>query len=318
MTQSVTSEAGISPEERAWQVAWLEPCLGYLTGERRCSRHTVRNYGQAVLAWRAWLREAGRATEGIDGIERRQARDYVIESQRRWARKTLHAHISGLRAFYRYWLRRGRAARDPFTGVSLPKLERRLPQFLTETQMKTLLLGPLRLLEQEAIDARTAWRDRLMMELLYGAGLRVSELVELNHGDIDGPQGTARVMGKGRKERLCPLGRVAAAVLERWRSEFAGDWGPRSPLMVTTSGTRLGVREVQRRLKHYLALADLPADITPHKLRHSYATHLLNAGADLRLVQELLGHANLVTTQIYTHVSVARLREVHAKSHPRA
>lgn len=302
--------------EAAWRAAWLEPFRAYLSGERRCSAFTVRNYTQAVEAWRLWLGQTG-LTE-VGEITRRTARDYVIEGQRRWARKTLHTHISGLRAFYRYWMKRERLTRDPFTGVALPKLERRLPQFLTETQMKALLLGPMRLLEQETLPPREAWRDRLVMELLYGGGLRVSELVALDHGDIDLSQGVARVMGKGRKERLCPLGRVALGVYERWRAEPGLDLGRRAPVLVDAQGDRLTAREVQRRLKRYLALADLPADITPHKLRHSYATHLLNAGADLRLVQELLGHANLVTTQIYTHVSVARLREIHARAHPRA
>ncbi|MFM1852294.1 MAG: hypothetical protein RIS54_1978, partial [Verrucomicrobiota bacterium] len=135
---------------------------------------------------------------------------------------------------------------------------------------------------------------------------------------IDFDSGVARVMGKGRKERLCPLGRVAVAVLTRFRDEHARDKGPQAPVVVTARHQRLPVRQVQLLLKRYLALAGLPLDLTPHKLRHSYATHLLNAGADLRLVQELLGHAQLATTQIYTHVSVARLQEVYAKAHPRA
>jgi integrase/recombinase XerC len=156
------------------------------------------------------------------------------------------------------------------------------------------------------------------MELLYGGGLRVSELVALDYGRIDLVNGVARVLGKGRKERLCPLGRVAMAVLAKWRSEFARDTALSAPVVVNTRHERLAVRQVQLLLKRYLALAGLPLDLSPHKLRHSYATHLLNAGADLRLVQELLGHASLDTTQIYTHVSVARLREIYDKAHPRA
>ena len=156
------------------------------------------------------------------------------------------------------------------------------------------------------------------MELLYGGGLRVSELVALDYGAIDRDSGVARVLGKGRKERLCPLGRVAVAVLEKFRREHATDTGPEAPVLVNSRHGRLGVGEVQKLLKRYLALAGLPLALTPHKLRHSYATHLLNAGADLRLVQELLGHKQLATTQIYTHVSVARLQEIYAKAHPRA
>jgi integrase/recombinase XerC len=200
----------------------------------------------------------------------------------------------------------------------LPKLEKRLPQFLTEEQMKSLLNGPQRLLDNETIEPRIAWRDRLAMELLYGGGLRVSELVALNHGAIDLESGVARVWGKGRKERLCPLGRPATALLAKFKNDFAQRTGGESPVMVNARHERLPVRQVQLMLKRYLALAELPMDLTPHKLRHSYATHLLNAGADLRLVQELLGHAQLATTQVYTHVSVARLKEIYAKAHPRA
>jgi integrase/recombinase XerC len=202
--------------------------------------------------------------------------------------------------------------------MPLPKLEKRLPKFLTEEQMVRLLAGPQRLLENESIDAFTAHRDRLVMELLYGAGLRVSELVGLNYGAVDVAEGVARVTGKGRKERLCPLGRVATALLIKFRDAFARQTGPGAPVIVDSRHERLRVRQVQLMLKRYLALAELPMDLTPHKLRHSYATHLLNAGADLRLVQELLGHAQLATTQVYTHVSVARLKEIYAKAHPRA
>jgi integrase/recombinase XerC len=200
----------------------------------------------------------------------------------------------------------------------LPKLEKRLPQFLTEEQMRALLNGPQRLLQNGTADAHTTWRDRLAMELLYGGGLRVSEVVALNFGAIDFDSGVARVVGKGKKERLCPLGRVALEVTKHFRATFAPNKGPAGPVLVNANGTRLDVRTVQRMLKRYLALADLPLDLTPHKLRHSYATHLLNAGADLRLVQELLGHSQLATTQLYTHVSIARLKDVHAKAHPRA
>ena len=146
----------------------------------------------------------------------------------------------------------------------------------------------------------------------------MSELVGLNHGDVDSDAGVARVRGKGGKGRLCPLGRAAMAALARFRDGFARKGGPSDPVLASPSGRRLSTRTVQLLLKRYLALAGLPSDFSPHKLRHAYATHLLNAGADLRLVQELLGHAQLATTQVYTHVSVARLKDVYDRAHPRA
>ncbi|HVU24719.1 MAG TPA: tyrosine-type recombinase/integrase [Opitutus sp.] len=297
--------------------AWWEPFAAFLARERRYSAYTVRNYRQAFEDFFRWLVAAQIGERPFDELEPREVRDFVIEAQRRFGRRTLHNHVSGLRAFFKFWLQRGRVRRNPFLGVPLPKLEKRLPKFLTEEQMLRLLAGPQRLRDNESIDAFTACRDRLVMELLYGAGLRVSELTGLNYGAVDTAEGVARVTGKGRKERLCPLGRVATALLAKFRDEFARKTGPGAPVIVNARHERMGVRQVQLLLKRYLALAELPMDLTPHKLRHSYATHLLNAGADLRLVQELLGHAQLATTQVYTHVSVARLKEIHAQAHPR-
>lgn len=297
---------------------WLDPFLDHLAKERRYSAYTVRNYRQAFEDFWRWLDGAGLSAGGPARVGAREMRDFVIESQRRFKRRTLHNHVSGLRAFFKFWQRRGRLKRSPLTGVPLPRLDRLLPKFLTEKQMVALLAGPLRLLENETLDAFTAWRDRLVLELLYGGGLRVSELTGLTWSRIDAERGVARVLGKGGRERLCPIGRVAVAVLAKWRGGFARDTSPGAPVVVNVCHEPLGARQVQLLLKKYLALADLPMDMTPHKLRHSYATHLLNAGADLRLVQELLGHANLATTQIYTHVSVARLKKIYDRAHPRA
>jgi len=298
---------------------WWTPFEDYLAKERRYSSNTVGNYRQAFVDFHRWLADpsVGLWSRGFDALGAREMRDFVIEAQRRYDRRTLHNHVSGLRTFFKFWLRRGRLQRNPWLGVPLPRLEKRLPKFLTEDQTRQLLTGPLRLLENGAIDAFSAWRDRLVMELLYGGGLRVSELVALNHGAIDPASGVARVMGKGRRERLCPLGRVALEVFRKFRDDFAPSREPHAAVLVNAKGRRVSVRQVQLLLKHYLALAGLPLDLSPHKLRHSYATHLLNAGADLRLVQELLGHAQLATTQVYTHVSMARLQAIHSKAHPR-
>lgn len=297
---------------------WWAPFEAYLAKERRYSRYTLRNYRQAFDDFYRWSLTAQLWERGVDALSSRDVRDFVIEGQRRFDRRTLHNHVSGLRAWAKYWRQQGRLATNPFVGVALPKLERRLPTFLTEAQVVRLLEAPLRLLENESIDAFTAWRDRLVMELIYGGGLRISEVVSLDYGHIDFASGVARVLGKGGKERVCPLGSVALTVLKKWRSEFAVATTPSSPVVVTARHERLSPRVIQAGLKRYLTLADLPTEVTPHKLRHSYATHLLNAGADLRLVQELLGHAQLQTTQIYTHVSISRLQQIYAQAHPRA
>jgi integrase/recombinase XerC len=278
----------------------------------------VRNYRQAFDDWYRWLVANGHTAADPDSLGARDIRGFIIEAQRRFGRRTLHNHVSGLRAFYRYWMRREKFLRNPFDGVTLPKLEKALPKFLTEDQMLRLLAGPEKLRANESISAFAALRDRLVLEILYGGGLRVSEAVALDYGAVDFGSGSARVLGKGKKERICPLGSPAMAVLKKFRDTEAKASGLGDPVLVTEKQRRLTPAFIQQLVKKYLALADLPMDITPHKLRHSYATHLLNAGADLRSVQELLGHASLTTTQIYTHTSVTRLKEIHAKAHPRA
>jgi len=298
--------------------SWWAPFGDHLEHERRCSPYTVRNYRAAFDDLYRWLAPSGLWERGIGNLGAREVRDFVIEAQRRYGRRTLHNHVSGLRALCRYWMVKGRLKRNPFAGVPLPKLERRLPQFLTEDQARVLLASPQRLLEAGGCDPFTALRDRLAMELLYGAGLRVSELTGLDHGAVELREGIARVTGKGRKQRVCPLGRVACAVLERFRDEFFPGAGPADPVVCNAGGGRMTVRAVQLMMKRHLALSGLPLDLTPHKLRHSFATHMLNAGADLRIVQELLGHAQLATTQVYTHVSIARLKEAYDRAHPRA
>jgi len=316
----MSKDASKSPPPLPKEVAatWWEPFGDHLANEQRYSAYTLRNYRAAFEDFYRWLVSSSLWDRGIDGLGPRDVRDFIIEAQRRYGRRTLHNHVYGLRTFCKFWLRQGRLSRNPFVGAPLPKLEKRLPQFLTEDQVETLLSSPKRLLENGGCDAFTAWRDLLAMELLYGAGLRVSELVGLNHGDVELGEGTARVMGKGKKQRVCPLGKVACSVLARFRDDYCPGAGRGDPVVCNEGGRRMTVRSVQLMLKRHLALAGLPLDLTPHKLRHSFATHLLNAGADLRIVQELLGHAQLVTTQVYTHVSIARLKDVYNKAHPRA
>ena len=313
-----TRRAARQPRAADPETEWLRPFVEYLAAERRSSKYTVRNYSQAVADLWRWMESNGRERTGVGSLSTRDMRDFIIEAQRRLDRRTVHNRASGLRAFFRFWIRRGRLSRNPLTGVPLPKLERRLPVFLTEKQAAVLLDAPMQFLKGENPCPFRAWRDRLILELLYGAGLRVSELCGLDHGRVDLDGGTVRVLGKGAKERVCPIGAVAATVLQRFRHEFGRAIGPADPVIVDEEGRRLSPRDVQRLLKGHLAAAGLPHDLTPHKLRHSFATHMVDRGADLRLVQELLGHARLGTTQIYTHVTTARLKAVYDKAHPRA
>ena len=222
-TPGAVDDGGVPPAVLA---EWWTPFAEHLALERRCSAYTVRNYRQAFEDFYRWLAAAGLWQKGLDALGPRDVRDFVIEAQRRFDRRTLHNHVSGLRTFGKFWRRQGRLHANPFVGVPLPKLEKRLPKFLTEEQMKLLLAGPERLIREGAVDPFTAWRDRLALELLYGGGLRVSELVGLDYGAMDAGAGIARVRGKGGKERLCPLGRTAQEVLARFRGEFARVTGP--------------------------------------------------------------------------------------------
>lgn len=290
----------------------------HLSLERRLSNYTVRNYRHALVNFFAWLRTQVDWSGDLNVISKTFVRSYLVEEQRRLSRRTLRNHVSGIRMFFKFCMERKLAERNPFLGLTLPKVAKTLPKFLTERQADLLLSQPIQLIETDALEPFLAWRDRIVLEILYGGGVRVSELVGLNYGDLDLRRATVRVTGKGNKQRLCPIGENAVHCVRHFRSEFAQDSSINAPLIVNRAGKRLSVRSVQIMLKKYLRMAGLPDDLTPHKLRHSYATHMLDNGADLRSVQELLGHANLSTTQIYTHVTVARLKQVHGQAHPRA
>jgi len=296
----------------------LDPFLSHLEKERRLSTYTVRNYKQAIRDFSIWMKANTRWDGEWENLSSTQLKRFLIERQGSHSRRTIHNHFSALKTYSKFLKRRKLIKKNPFTGIVLPKLDKPLPKFLTEKQMSLLLEGPMKLLENESIEPFFAWRDSLVLELLYGAGLRVSELAGLNYGAIDFQPGVARVMGKGNKERLCPLGKNAMEVLRKFKQEFTTNTGYSEPVVLGNKKLRIRVRQVQLLIKKYLALADLPMDLTPHKIRHSFATHLLNNDADLRLVQDLLGHSSLSTTQIYTHVSLGRLKDAHSKAHPRA
>jgi integrase/recombinase XerC len=260
------------------------------------------------------------------------ARAYVValQEQEGLQRASILRKVSAMRSFFRYMIREQLIESNPFSGLTTPKRSRRLPKYMSVNEVSRLLEAPeiywkeakrLEICRDEESADFAAARDCAVLELIYSGGLRISEAVGLNLGDIDLISDIMKIRGKGKKERLCAVGRPAAAAVNKYllkRRCRTADERPRAPLFVNKYGTRLSARSFQRNLKLYLQAAELPADITPHKLRHSFATHLLDAGADLRSVQELLGHANLSTTQIYTHISAERLKAVYNRAHPRA
>jgi len=298
--------------------ALLAAYLKHLGEERRLSPHTLRNYKQALRHFLSYLNPAAPEAFRPGQVDARLVRSYLIDCQRLHGRRTLHLKFSALRGFFRYLRKEGEILQNPFEALSLPKLERALPRFLTEQQMKNLLQSPLRQMQEGKLPPFEAWRDVLMLELLYGGGLRVSELASLEYRHLHPKEGFARVLGKGQKERLCPLGPICFRCLRHFQEQFHPDTSPEAPVLITNQRKPCNPRWIQRRLKHCLLAAGLPYDLTPHKIRHSFATHLLDHGADLRLLQELLGHASLSTTQVYTHLTHNRLKEAHRKAHPRA
>lgn len=295
----------------------LKTFLTYLKSERHYSPYTLRNYEHALNTFFSWLKN-----EKWDGqpssITKNYLRMFIIECQKTHSRRTIHNWISAIRSFFEYLIKQKILERNPTTGLNLPKIKKTLPLFLTEKQMFDLLEAPLKLLRENTLPPFEAFRDRLVLELLYGGGLRISEVVKLTYSDVDFSSGIATVFGKGKKERLCPLGSVALDCLKTFKEQFTPTTHLETPILITPAGNPLSIRKIQLLLKKYLSFANLPQDISPHKIRHSYATHLLNRGANLRLVQALMGHASLSTTQIYTHLDIHRLKTIHAQTHPRS
>jgi integrase/recombinase XerC len=232
-----------------------------------------------------------------------------------------------MRSFYKFLMRHGAVTSLPIKNISLPKIGKRLPKFLTVPQMVSLLEAPLKPLTLPAkkgpgrpIAASACYRDVAILETIYSCGLRISELCGMNAEDVDWGERTVRVRGKGKKERLVPIGEPALMAIRNYWSFLERAPAGNAPVFVgeTEKAGPLSARILQQRLKNHLAAAGLDPGITPHKLRHSYATHLLDAGADLRSVQELLGHAHLATTQVYTHLTTERLKRAYDDAHPRA
>jgi integrase/recombinase XerC len=307
---------------------WIKKFLQHLATDRGASAYTQRNYRQAVWEFHRWHQEERRRPPAWDQLQRDDFRAYLrFLGRHNLSRAAIQLRFCTLRTFYRFLIRHGALAASPIKNLALPKLGKRLPKFLTPEQMASLLAAPLKLLPAgEGADSHRAAavfacrRDVAVLETIYSCGLRISELCGLVAQDIDWNERLVRVRGKGRKERLIPIGETALASIRDYWTLLPQAPAGESPVFLAGRGKRTPVspRPLQLRLKKYLAIAGLDPHLTPHKLRHSYATHLLDAGADLRSVQELLGHAHLVTTQVYTHLTTERLKRAYDAAHPRA
>jgi len=296
----------------------VERFLKYLEAERNASPNTIRNYATELRVFREWLLAEIKPAPDWTRLELIHFRRYLMFLDKQGkSRASILLKLSASRSFFRWMIRQGLLKKSPMSGLVSPKRQRKLPKFLSVTEMGKLLDAPMELLKAEQLDRATALRDRAMIETIYSTGIRIHELVGLNNDDLDALGETLRVRGKGKKVRLDPIGEPAIRAIKEYQ-QIEGNTHRGSPMFLNNRGERLTPRRVQQLLKRYLSFAGLDANISPHTLRHSFATHMLNAGADLRSVQELLGHANLSTTQIYTHVTTDRLKKVYDKAHPRA
>lgn len=283
--------------------------------ERGLSDNTLAAYRSDLQGFAGWLNEAGHAG-GLFDVSRVEVMGYLAARVTAGSsRRTSARLLSSLRAFYRHASRIGRMAEDPTAQVAPPKADRPLPDALTEAEVEQLLAAPQRA-------TAIGQRDHCMLEVLYATGLRVSELIGLRLDQINLQQGVVRIVGKGGKERLVPLGEEAVVAVERYLQQVRPDLArgaSGSPLVfLTARGAGMTRQAFWYRIKHYALSAGVSKPLSPHTLRHSFATHLLNHGADIRVVQMLLGHSDISTTQVYTHVARARLQALHAEHHPRS
>lgn len=281
--------------------------------EKSGSPRTLANYRDALAAYQKWR---GGKFGGWRSEEADNFRDYLFALMKEgFMRATIRLRFAALRSFYKFLVLRKGLARSPVAEVQLPKPERGLPVVLSISQIDELLAMPLRVEANKKSPLWLPMRDVAILELFYSCGLRISELLALDVRNVDFIGESVKVMGKGSKERIVPVGGPALSAIQRYRQEAAVTSGP---LFLSIRRTRITQQAVDQLLKKYLKHSSIPFAISPHKLRHSFATHLLDAGADLRSVQALLGHASLSTTQIYTHVTKERLKQAYDNAHPRA
>ena len=290
----------------------VEAFCDYLEDERNASKHTVGNYSRALTAFRVAMPNAPDWPE----CDVELFREHLFQIMKRGqSRAYVRLQFASLRAFYKFLCQRRGLAINPLKALHLPKAEKKLPQLLTVAQIDELFAVPFKVAREKQAPVWMPARDAAVMELFYSSGLRLAELAALNAGDLDPYTETVRVLGKGRKERVCPVGLPALEAISRYRQAAGVQEGA---LFLNKARRRIAPRSIWLLLKRYLRHTSIPVALSPHKLRHSFATHLLDNGADLRSVQELLGHASLSTTQIYTRVTVERLRKAYNDAHPRA
>lgn len=294
----------------------VQDFLRYLRLEKNASELTIKSYGEDFESFYDYLKDRVGEIPHPEGITIPILRGYVSYLHEcEYARTTIARRLAALRSFFRYTLREGKTSSNPAKALRTPRAGRKLPHFLTTEQV-------VRLLEAPPGGDPQGLRDRAILETLYSSGLRVAELVGLNLESWDRGANVLRVRGKGKKERISPIGTYAVLALEKWLQVRTPDplAGPAdaNALFLNRFGRRLTTRSIGRMLDKYLKETGLDRITSPHTLRHSFATHLLDGGADLRSVQELLGHKSLTTTQIYTHVSTRRMRETYESSHPHA
>jgi tyrosine recombinase XerC len=290
----------------------IDEFLAHLEHERNASPHTVDAYGRDLGQLAAYLEEAGAGWKTADNVVLRGFLARLYEDRRK--KTSIGRKLAAVRSFYDYAVRRKWVAANPARVLATPRAEKRVPSFLSEDEMA-------RFLDLPSSDRPLDLRDRALLELLYASGIRVGELVAIDLADMGFAERLVRVRGKGKKERLVPYGRSAAASIEAWRrarSERLGDRAVGDALFLNYRGGRLTSRSVERIVAKYIRRTAVARHISPHSLRHSFASHLLGRGADLRTIQELLGHASLATTQKYTHVDLRQLLDVYKKAHPRS
>lgn len=302
---------------------FIDQFIHYLSIEKNASPHTCRCYRRDLEGFEDFLKNSGMYVSStgkieMEKVDRMAIRKYLSFLHRKNKKSSIARKISTLRSFFKYMVREQVIPSNPAKGVSTPKVEKTLPTTLTVDEAFRLMEAPTTISEKPSEGSKEkGLRDRAILELLYSSGLRVSELVGLNSNQLDLDLGIVRVMGKGRKERIVPVGVKAIKALEAYL-EKRGMLEGEEPIFVNFLGGRLTARSVGRLMKRYTRHSGIFGKVSPHSLRHTFATHLLDAGADIREIQEMLGHSSLSTTQRYTHVSMGKLMEVYDKAHPRS